>query len=270
MISANEHFYKTFKVSAEETIGVHLYDLGNGQWNIAQLKRLLLEILPSSNPVENFEVDHEFPHIGRKLMLLNAHRIELESEYKDQILLAMEDITDRREIERRKDDFLAVASHEFKTPLTTIKGYLQALERYDESIPFEKIRTLIAKASLQTERLNSLVTELLDVSRIKTGNLTLHKSWFDFDKMIHDAVEIIQAASLTHKIIVNGASETMVLAEKGHIVQVMNNLLSNAIKYSPDSPGVHVSISRVSKYVKVSVEDTGLGMNAEDQKKIFA
>lgn len=269
ILTANDHFYRTFKVSAEETIGKHLFELGSDQWNIPGLKELLINILPTSNPVENFEFTHEFPHIGQKIMLLNAHRIELNSQYKDQILLAMEDITDRREIEIRKDDFLAIASHELKTPLTTIKGYLQLLDRQNPAEPFEKFKLIIGKASLQVDRLNNLMSELLDVSRIKTGKLELYKDRFDFDKMVSETVEVIQAASERHTITVTGSCGAEVLADEAHIVQVLNNLLSNAIKYAPQSNKVSVYLSRVSHYIKVSVEDFGLGINAEDQKRIF-
>lgn len=99
------------------------------QWDIDGLRILLETILPTNNPVLDFEVEHDFPHIGKKTMLLNAHRIELEGDYKDRILLAIEDVTDRRSIEKRKDDFLSIASHELKTPLTAIKGYIQLIRR---------------------------------------------------------------------------------------------------------------------------------------------
>jgi len=105
VISANDFFLKTFKVEKRETIGRSLYDLGNGQWNIEQLRILLEQILPSNNPVLDFEVDHEFPHIGRKLMLLNAHRVELEGSFKDRILLAIEDITEIRASKKQKGRF---------------------------------------------------------------------------------------------------------------------------------------------------------------------
>ncbi|WP_225872771.1 hypothetical protein [Pedobacter frigoris] len=70
--------------------------MGNGQWDIPELKKMMEDILPTNNPVLDYEVEHEFPHIGRKLMLLNAHRVELEGKFKDRILLAIEDITERR------------------------------------------------------------------------------------------------------------------------------------------------------------------------------
>jgi len=269
VVSANSHFLKTFKVSQEETNGKLLYELGNHQWDIQKLRELLTEILPTNNPVEDFEVEHDFPHIGKKLMLLNAYRVELEGQFKDQILLAIEDITDRREIERRKDDFLSIASHELKTPLTTIKGYVQALERTVPKESSDKFKTILNKTAMHVNKLNNLITELLDVSRIQTGNLELHKTEFDFDKLVEETIEGLQNAAHHHKISIEGKSKAMVSADESHIVQVLNNLISNAIKYAPDSPRILVYVSAVSEYVKVSVTDYGMGISLEDQKRLF-
>lgn len=269
VVSANDHFLKTFKVTSEETVGTTLYELGNHQWDIPQLKDLLINILPTNNPVEDFEVEHDFPHIGRKLMLLNAYRVELEGQFKDQILLAIEDITDRREIERRKDDFLSIASHELKTPLTTIKGYIQAMERILSKGGDEKLQTFISKTSKYLDRLNTLIAELLDVSRIQTGNIELHKVSFDFDKMVRETIEPFQAAANNHQIILTGSSGIAVTADESHIIQVINNLLSNAIKYSPEAESVEIHIAQLSDFVKFSVTDHGMGISPEDQKKIF-
>ena len=269
VLSVNYHFLKTFKVSIGETEGKALYELGNGQWNIPQLKVLLEDVLPTNNPVENFEVEHDFPHIGKKLMLLNAHRIELEGQYKDRILIAIEDITDRREIERRKDDFLSIASHELKTPLTTVKGYVQMLNRFMPENSSDKFRSIIDKTGVYIERLNNLITELLDVSRIQTGNIELHKEPFDFDKMVHETVEGMQAANKDHRIIIKGTATNSFVGDESHLIQVLTNLLSNAIKYSPNAKEVQVHLSLVSNYLKVSITDRGMGISLEDQKRIF-
>ncbi|MET1057087.1 MAG: PAS domain-containing protein [Pedobacter sp.] len=269
VLSANHHFLSTFKVSAEETVGRHLYELGNHQWDIPVLKELLIKILPTNNPVVDFEVEHDFPHIGKKLMLLNAYRIELEGQFKDQILLAIEDITERKEIERRKDDFLSIASHELKTPLTTIKGYIQILERHIPDNASEKFNKTLGKVASYVDRLNNLIAELLDVSRIQTGNIELHKTSFDFDAMIDEAIEGIRALATNHRILINGRTGAQVIGDESHIIQVINNLLSNAIKYAPDAQEIEVSISKVSDYIKVSVRDFGLGMNSEDKKRVF-
>jgi PAS domain S-box-containing protein len=268
VVSANAHFLKSFKVTMEETTGKLLYELGNHQWDIPKLKDLLTKILPSSNPVEDFEVEHDFPYIGKKLMLLNAYRVELEGQYKDQILLAIEDITDRREIERRKDDFLSIASHELRTPLTTIKGYVQALERMVPEDSSEKFKAILQKASIHVNKLNNLIAELLDVSRIQTGNIELHKEEFDFDKTVQETVEGIENAA-NHSIHIAGKSGVKISADESHVIQVLNNLLSNAIKYAPDSKEILIYVSVVSEYVKVSVTDYGMGINIEDQKRLF-
>lgn len=269
VLSVNEHFLKTFKVSIGETTGKGLYELGNGQWNIPMLKELLEDILPTNNPVENFEVEHDFPHIGKKLMLLNAHRIELEGKFKDRILIAIEDITDRRDIERRKDDFLSIASHELKTPLTTIKGYVQMMDKFMPEDASDKFKSIINKTGTYVDRLNNLITELLDVSRIQTGNIELHKEPFDFDKMVYETVEGMQAANKDHRIIIKGKATNKYTGDESHLIQVMNNLLSNAVKYSPDSREIQVYLSLVSNYLKVSVTDYGMGISIEDQKRIF-
>jgi PAS domain S-box-containing protein len=269
VLSVNYHFLRTFKVSAEETVGKDLYELGNHQWDIPKLRELLLTILPTNNPVIDFEVEHEFPYIGKKLMLLNAYRIELEGQFKDQILLAIEDITERREIERRKDDFLSIASHELKTPLTTIKGYIQVLEKTVPAEASPKYNTTLGKVTQYVDRLNNLIAELLDVSRIQSGNIELYEDEFNFDKMVAEVIEGIQGSAHQHKITLTGSTDSLVIADETHIMQVLNNLLSNAIKYSPESKDIEVNLSNISEYVKVSVKDHGVGMNAQDKKRVF-
>ena len=269
VLTVNDHFLKTFKVSKKETLGVPLYQLGNGQWDIPKFKELLEGILPTNNPVEEFEVQHDFPHIGKKIMMVNAYRIELEGEYKDRILLAIEDVTERLAIERRKDDFLSIASHELKTPLTTIKGNMQLMKRQMPENASPKFTTLLDKSSLYVERLNDLISELLDMSRIQTGNIEIHKAEFNFDEMVAEALENIKVATTSHTFKFSGATNASVLGDESHLTQVINNLLSNAIKYSPFNTDIAVHISQVSDYVKFSVADHGVGIAQEDQSKIF-
>ena len=97
--SANRSFYQTFKVTPEETLGQFIYDLGNRQWDIPKLRELLEHILPQHTTVEGFEMEHEFPALGRRVMLLNAHRIFRESNHADLVLLVIDDITERKKSE---------------------------------------------------------------------------------------------------------------------------------------------------------------------------
>lgn len=102
--SANRSFFRTFRVSPDETQGQRVYDLGNGQWNIPRLRALLEEILPQSTSFEDFEVEHDFPTIGHRYMLLNARRIHREDAKIDLILLGIEDITERRQLEKERQE----------------------------------------------------------------------------------------------------------------------------------------------------------------------
>ena len=96
---ANASFYQAFKVKPEETVGELIYNLGNHQWDIPKLRELLGDILPKTTSFDNFEVEHDFPDIGKRIMLLNACRIYLESNSTKLIVLTIEDITDRKKIE---------------------------------------------------------------------------------------------------------------------------------------------------------------------------
>lgn len=270
VLSANNHFFKTFKVSSEDTIGKVLYDLGNNQWDIPKLRELLMKILPTNNPVIDFVVEHDFPHIGKKTMILNAHRIEFEGEYKDRILLAIEDATERTEIEKRKDDFLSIASHELKTPLTSIHGLVQLLQRLPDENSNPRYKGLLDKVAAQVDRLNNLITDLLDTSKIQSGYIESHKEKIHLNDLVQSCVDQMTIANKGHHIKLDLYTlDDQTFADELQITQVMNNLLSNAIKYSPNNVEIAVSVSKVSDYLKVSVRDQGLGIAKEDQAKIF-
>ena len=100
---ANQFFYETFKVKPQETVGQFFYDLGNRQWSIPKLRQLLEEILPKTTSFDNFEIEHDFPHIGKRFMLLNARRIYLLANHTKLILITIKDITERKKIEELQE-----------------------------------------------------------------------------------------------------------------------------------------------------------------------
>ena len=106
VIAASQSFYLTFKVKADDTLGKLLYDLGDGQWDIPKLRLLLGKILPEQGAMENYEVEHDFPTIGRRTMLLNARKVFYETGTASTILLGIEDITQKRTLENEKDDLI--------------------------------------------------------------------------------------------------------------------------------------------------------------------
>lgn len=168
----------------------------------------------------------------------------------------------------RKDEFIGIASHELKTPLTSISGYLQILERNltsDINLGFVK------KTKTQLDKLLNLVTDLLDVSKIHAGMLELKMETFNLRALIIEAIEIVQPLSESHKIILNNDIEQLpILGDKHRIEQVIVNLLTNAIKYSPKASQVNIDVIKTDKYLTVTVKDFGIGISKEQQEQIFS
>ena len=130
VISANRSFYSTFKVTTEMSENTLLFDLGNGQWEIPKLRELLEEVLPKSTTVEDFEVEHDFPAIGQKTMLMNARRIQSKTGATQMILLAIEDITERKRLEDELRDASEYAQNIVSTvrePLVVLDGKLRVM-----------------------------------------------------------------------------------------------------------------------------------------------
>lgn len=181
---------------------------------------------------------------------------------------AFTDIHEQKLREEKKDEFISIASHEMKTPLTTAKAYLQMLEcLLDEDNAEAKLYA--HKASQAVNRLNELIGELLDVSKIRLGKLNYTITTFNFNELIASTVENMQLTTQSHTIIKTGSVKDNVSGDKERLQQVIINLLSNAIKYSPGEKEVFVSIDQDGDSIKVSVKDKGIGIAAENLNKIF-
>ena len=178
------------------------------------------------------------------------------------------DIHDQKTKEESKDEFISIASHELKTPLTTAKAYLQLLQMNLKEADTEDL-VFAQKAGASIDRLNDLISELLDISKIKNGKFELEKTPFDFNEMIANVIEGVQVASPLHRIIKSGTIPAPVTGDKERLKQVINNLLTNAIKYSPEADIVFVNTVLENGELKVSVTDSGIGIHQENLEKIF-
>ncbi|MDB5202929.1 MAG: sensor signal transduction histidine kinase [Ferruginibacter sp.] len=181
---------------------------------------------------------------------------------------AFTDIHEQKLQDERKDEFISIASHEMKTPLTSVKGYLQILEHtLAES---NEAAVLYAKKARQAaDRLNELIGELLDVSKIRLGKIHYTSTEFDFDEMIDSTVENMQLTSIKHRIVKTGKIAATVTGDKERLQQVVINLLSNAIKYSPGESEIFIQIAQEENKVCVSVRDRGIGIAQQSLDRIF-
>jgi two-component system phosphate regulon sensor histidine kinase PhoR len=179
------------------------------------------------------------------------------------------DITRAKAMDRIKEDFLSIAAHELKTPITALKGYTQlTLRRIGDLPELGGARRYLHTIDEQADRIGGLVQKLLDVSRIHTGKLDLQWSEFDLHKLVTATAERVRLISPSHTVALDGAP-VMVVADMQRIEQVIYNLLENAAKYSPDGGVIRVELETSATRALVTVSDQGLGIPAEKLPYIF-
>jgi PAS domain S-box-containing protein len=179
------------------------------------------------------------------------------------------DLTFYKELEERKDEFISMASHELKTPVTSIQAFIQILQKRSEGLEDQLFNQVLKKTGAQLTNLTLLIDDLLSVAKIQAGRLEIHQNVFDFDELIQEEIENFQATTQTHKLILQGKTNQKVTGDKYRIGQVVLNLLTNATKYSPNSDQVIIKLSKNKEHVNCSVIDFGIGISKENQKKVF-
>lgn len=392
VVTANPAFYKIFKVLKKNTEGKKVYELGNEQWNIPELRKLLEDLLPKKKETKGFKVVHNFPSIGQKVMLLHArqidsvqlillaieditqvHKLEESSAKSDArfraliensadavalvnpkgkvvysspstknvmgytqkefqklsnpfelappddrkfvtklfetllknpgsnahaeyrikhknnkliwiesimtnlladpnvsaIVINYRDVTERKEHERQKDEFIGIASHELKTPVTSIKGYVQILQSRFSKEGNTKTVEFLRKIDAQLNKLISLIGDLLDSTKLEGGRLQFHEGFYDFNELVLDIVDEMQQTTTMHKLVKKLAPTRIVNGDRDRIGQVITNFISNAIKYSPHSKEIIITTSAEKENVTLSVKDFGHGIPKVKQKKVF-
>lgn len=180
------------------------------------------------------------------------------------------DITKQKEVEKMKDDFISIASHELKTPLTTIKAYGQLAEDMLSESGDKKTLETIRRMGKQVTKLNLLVDDLLDVTKIQKGKLIYKEEFFDLNELLVEVIDDMQRTTATHKIEYKLDSTAQIFGDRNKIGQVINNLISNSIKYSPNANAINISTQLEEDVVKLGVQDFGIGIMTKNFKKIFA
>ena len=172
-----------------------------------------------------------------------------------------------KENQEKKDEFIGIASHELKTPLTTVKGYMDLLSMMEENQP-QKL--YVQKAQESLKKLENLIKDLLDVSKIQSGQLELNITEFDIDTLLNETITAMQLVTPTHDIVRKGETDHQLIhADRQRIEQVLINLLSNAIKYSPGAKEVFVYSKLTETELIIYIEDFGNGVPLEEQTNIF-
>ncbi|HEY1025392.1 MAG TPA: CHASE domain-containing protein [Sphingobacteriaceae bacterium] len=180
---------------------------------------------------------------------------------------AVEELTFTKRIEAKKDEFIGIASHELKTPLTSIKAYVQLLQRSPLQ-PAEK--NYVNKAASNVDKLNQLISDLLDVTKIQAGRLQISKKPFLLKDLINESVENVQHMFNSHQIIKpERIPDVTINGDKLRLEQAITNFLVNAIKYSPGADKVFLNATPGKEYIQIEIKDLGIGISKEDQEQIF-
>jgi two-component system cell cycle sensor histidine kinase PleC len=293
VVTVSRSFYDFFKVNPEETVGQLIYDLGNKQWDIPKLRELLEEILPQKVSFDNYEVEHNFSTIGRRIMLLNARQIQRALGKERIILLAIEDITERREIENGlekaheelkdlatelkrtalvKSEFLANMSHELRTPLNSINGFSEVL--YDETFgPLnEKQKKYVNNVLTSGKHLLLLINQILDMAKVEAGKMNLVLSSLPMKSLLNE-ISLLVADMVSKKkieMLLEIAEDLPnIEADELKVKEIMYNLISNAVKFTPESGKIGMRAKKADSEIEIMVWDTGVGIAPENMKKIF-
>ncbi|MEN0053431.1 MAG: PAS domain-containing protein [Mucilaginibacter sp.] len=170
--------------------------------------------------------------------------------------------------EQKKDEFLSIASHELKTPLTSIKAFNQLMLRISDP---QKLTGFVQKSAAHVLRLEKLINDLLDVSRINAGKMEYNMESFNFREMLIDTIDAVQHTTSSHRIILENSEDVAYIGDRFRLEQVVNNLLSNAIKYSPQADKVMVNciVNEEDNSLIVSVRDWGIGIEEKNLTRLF-
>ena len=182
---------------------------------------------------------------------------------------AITDIQEQKRKEEEKSEFISIASHELKTPLTASKLYINLLEEGLSREEDSSFLLFAQKAGKSIERLELLIKELLDVQKIQHGKLDLNITTFDFNEMLDGAIEEAHLSAPNFSILKTGHISLPFKGDRDRLQQVVSNLLTNAVKYSPGSDKVFVTATDEQGMIKVTVEDHGIGIRKDNLNKIF-
>ncbi|SRR6266496_3204230 len=206
---------------------------------------------------------------AQRWSLVKSRPVYDEREEIAMVVTIIHDVTARVQFERRKDEFISMTSHELKTPVTSLKGFTNVLQRRLIKLADEQGLHYLTRIDAQLNKLTKLISDLLDVSRMQTGKLAFQIESFDLDTLVHETVENVQAATTTHQFFVEGRTDARMFGDKDRLGQVFINLLTNAVKYSPRANKVLVHLSRDHEQAIVSVQDSGIGIDEAHQQNIF-
>ncbi len=275
VVAANQAFYKVFQVSPQETEGRLIFELGDGQWNIPRLRELLHQILPAHSSIRDFEVEHNFEHVGRKVMLLNASEVFDANAKEPTILLAIEDITGRKRSEEslkamnvELQHFAYALTHDLREPLRMVVNFTELLaQEYRGKLGLEADQ-YIEYSVEGAQRMEALMKALLAYWETTAGDHA--ETSIDCNVALEQALKNLEVGIKESRASITYDPLPTVMAEEAMLVQLFQNLIGNAIKYRSAEPlRIHVSAQNGGPAWLFEVRDNGIGIDPQHAERIF-
>ncbi|WP_426327081.1 PAS domain S-box protein [Pedobacter sp. R-06] len=179
------------------------------------------------------------------------------------------DITEQKLDELRKNDFIGMVSHELKTPLTAINGFVQVLQRKAKKDEDSYAIIALDKAHSQIRKMTTMINGFLNVSRLESGKLLIEKTNFSLSELLKETIEETYVSQSSHQIILNPTCEVNINADRNKIGNVISNLISNGLKYSDNGTSIEITCKLYDTEVEIQIKDEGIGIKPEDIDKLF-
>jgi PAS domain S-box-containing protein len=252
----------------ENAVGKRLLENGYEPWHAEMHEREIDQVIATKQPIRG---EVSFPHatLGKRFYdyiftpVLNEHG-EVEA-----VAGTTRDITERKEDEQRKNDFIGMVSHELKTPLTSLTAILQLLKAKLKKNEDAFVPGALEKANQQVKKMTTMINGFLNISRLESGKIDINKQPFIIGDLVKEVIEETNLTGVSHLIELNICDKMVVNADRDKIGSVLSNLFSNAVKYSPKGSRIEVNCQKSDKEICVSVKDEGLGIRPEDREKVF-
>lgn len=265
--SWNDAAQRMFGYTAEEIIGEKIYKLIPTDRTNEEPE--ILNRLKNGEHVKHFETQR----LTKAGNLIHVSLTISPLRDKDGNMIGLSkiarDITAQKLEEQRKNDFVAMVSHELKTPLTTISSYVQILLAKSKTEGDEFRINALTRTQVQTKKMVSMIHDFLSLARLDDGKITLNKTVFELHPLIEEVVTDAKILSTKNQIEIADCEEVLIYADRDKIGQVLNNLLSNAVKYSPSGGNILIGCKKDENAVHIFVKDNGIGITKEDQERLF-
>jgi signal transduction histidine kinase len=289
VVAVNRAYFANFRTTPEVTVERGLFELGNGQWDIPELRRLLKEVLPLHREIEGFPVEHVFPELGARYMLINACEILRPAEHEYLILLAIEDITERRAAElalavrtrelersnRELEQFAAIASHDLHEPLRKIRTYCDLLLQAPDALPTAQGREQVDRMVHAATRMQTLINELLALARLAAPQRMVR---IDAGAIVRDVLVDLESAIAAAGAVVTVGVLPVLLGDPTQLRQLLQNLISNSLKFRRADVAPSITVSTLESPAEstvacplagLCVADNGIGFEARHAQVIF-